>query len=682
MQVGHLVRRIAREAKAAYEGGANGRVRSALTRVRARMSPERRPVQRTAELWARIENVEAAVELLDVQVAQGAASVSEELGRRGALLSSVEGALDVRLTQIERRLESLSLVSRIAAVTSWVRDEQLRCPPKISVILATRNRCALLGRAVESVRVQEYTDWELVVVDDGSTDGTAGLLEHLGSGDDRIVMVSGPHRGSGAARNSGLAFASGEIICYLDDDNTMQPLWLKAVAWAFERWPETEALYGAQILDVESGDGLPFLRLEKFDRRRLEWSNYIDLGVIAHRADLAEARFEDDFERAGDWDLFLRLTESRPPLVLPVVASLYRTSAPHRISREAADPDLVDTKARIRRTFHPRILVYSERFPRLSETRVEQEISALSDAGVMLAHCADQPSRPVTRPSRWAFTDAEAAITAFAPDLLLIYDEMFARSHIEQLSQLDVPFALRTYSISDLEAAKSVASHPLCIGVWTYPQDVRAIEGARPRSPLVTSWPALTDVSSKRQVVVAAGAGRPERDWSTLVDAFGELAGHGVDCRIAVATLEGCEEVPEHLRRLVRSRGVSVGVSVDVPHDQILDLLTRTAIVVHAAVPGEPLGMPRSIIEGMCAGASVVLRAGSEASLVAGRGCRTYTGSGAIVRHVTQVLAGGPDIDAERRFNRHFAWTEFADPVHASSFAGQLADALTGRRSW
>ena len=249
---------------------------------------------------------------------------------------NVEAAMRLKLAEIDRRAELVDLAAQIGPVTTWVRAARLTNTPRISVLLATYNRHELLRGAVDSVRAQEYPHWELVIIDDGSTDGTSQLLARLSSEEERIVVVTQPHRGVGAARNAGLAQSGGEIICYLDDDNGMQPLWLKAVAWAYERDPELELLYGARVRDVDGDsnrEALPYLHFESFERSRLEQGNFIDLGVIAHRRSLSEAHFDESLEALGDWDLILRLTEDRPPLPLPVVASIYNTSAPNRITR-------------------------------------------------------------------------------------------------------------------------------------------------------------------------------------------------------------------------------------------------------------------------------------------------------------------------------------------------------------
>src|SRR5437879_5328746 len=94
--------------------------------------------------------------------------------------------------------------------------------PLVSVILPTYNRLRYLGGALESVRTQTYEHWELVVVDDGSTDGSGEYLARLV--DRRVRLLSRSHTGSAAvARNSGIAMARGEYLAFLDDDDAWMP---------------------------------------------------------------------------------------------------------------------------------------------------------------------------------------------------------------------------------------------------------------------------------------------------------------------------------------------------------------------------------------------------------------------------------------------------------------------------
>lgn len=104
----------------------------------------------------------------------------------------------------------------------------------ISVIMATYNRAATLPRAVDSVRRQTYEEWELIVVDDGSTDGTSGFLDELV--DPRIRIFRHPsNRGVTAAKNAGLDQIRGDWFTLLDSDDEMVPDALEAMVNCAER---------------------------------------------------------------------------------------------------------------------------------------------------------------------------------------------------------------------------------------------------------------------------------------------------------------------------------------------------------------------------------------------------------------------------------------------------------------
>jgi hypothetical protein len=92
--------------------------------------------------------------------------------------------------------------------------------PLFSVIIPTFNRAALIGRTVDSVLAQERSDLEVIVVDDGSADGSLELLQRYGG---RIQILRQANKGPGAARNLGLKQASGEYVAFLDSDDLWFP---------------------------------------------------------------------------------------------------------------------------------------------------------------------------------------------------------------------------------------------------------------------------------------------------------------------------------------------------------------------------------------------------------------------------------------------------------------------------
>lgn len=92
--------------------------------------------------------------------------------------------------------------------------------PDVSVIIPTFNREKFVCRAIDSVLVQDYKGFELIVIDDGSVDNTPSLLARYG---DRVKILTQKNLGVSAARNSGIKKASGEFIAFLDSDDTWLP---------------------------------------------------------------------------------------------------------------------------------------------------------------------------------------------------------------------------------------------------------------------------------------------------------------------------------------------------------------------------------------------------------------------------------------------------------------------------
>ena len=123
-------------------------------------------------------------------------------------------------------------LSTVARKEPSVKSNQY---PFVSVILPTYNRYAFVGQAIDSVLNQTFTDFELIVVDDGSTDNTPALLDQYG---DRINVIRQENRGVSAARNSGIRSASGNAIALLDSDDYWLPKKLEEQVAFFEAHPD------------------------------------------------------------------------------------------------------------------------------------------------------------------------------------------------------------------------------------------------------------------------------------------------------------------------------------------------------------------------------------------------------------------------------------------------------------
>ena len=112
-----------------------------------------------------------------------------------------------------------------------------RSPPPVSVVLPVWNAAATLARAAESIRGQTLIDWELIAVDDGSTDGSGEMLAALARTDRRVRVLTQPHRGIVAALNAGMAAAGGDLIARMDADDESRAERLAEQAALFETDP-------------------------------------------------------------------------------------------------------------------------------------------------------------------------------------------------------------------------------------------------------------------------------------------------------------------------------------------------------------------------------------------------------------------------------------------------------------
>lgn len=187
--------------------------------------------------------------------------------------------------------------------------------PLVTVVIPTWNRLPLLRHAVASVAAQAYPAWELVVVDDGSADGTAAWVRSLG--DPRIRVVEHPRCGHiGRLRNAGVKAGAGALVAFLDSDDAWLPGKLEAQVAAMRaagaRW-----CYGRY--EVMDDEGRPAPR-RAGEFRAL--SGPIARELAADRADVfigtlvveralldAAGGFSEDprVQRRGDWELHLRL---------------------------------------------------------------------------------------------------------------------------------------------------------------------------------------------------------------------------------------------------------------------------------------------------------------------------------------------------------------------------------------
>lgn len=203
-------------------------------------------------------------------------------------------------------------------------------PPRISVIIPAYNRGGLLIEALESVFRQTWTDFEVIVVDDGSTDDTAALIAPFLS---RICFLRQSNRGVAAARNLGIRHARGEFICFLDSDD----LWMTTKLEEQIAFAEQNAQYALIATEIEAFDESG----EVSDRRKskmyrihngfvlehLLFSNWIQSSTVMVRRSvlLSVGGFDEDVGNFGeDWLLWMRFAAVAQIYFLPKPLVRYR----------------------------------------------------------------------------------------------------------------------------------------------------------------------------------------------------------------------------------------------------------------------------------------------------------------------------------------------------------------------
>lgn len=169
---------------------------------------------------------------------------------------------------------------------------------RISVIIPCYNHASTIGKCLRSVFAQTYPDFEVVVVDDGSTDDLERALKPFQG---RFRFVRQENRGGPSARNRGFRESSGELVLFCDADIVWKKDAFAAMAAALEAHPEAAYAYASFKFGWKTFRGRPF------DAERMKKHNYIHTGSMIRRGKFPG--FDETLKRFQDWDLWLTMLE-------------------------------------------------------------------------------------------------------------------------------------------------------------------------------------------------------------------------------------------------------------------------------------------------------------------------------------------------------------------------------------
>ena len=175
-----------------------------------------------------------------------------------------------------------------------------------SIIIPTYNRARFLSNTIRSVVNQTFSDFEVLVVDDGSTDNTSTVIGDLAEKDHRIIYLHKQNGERGAARNYGLAKAKGKYVVFLDSDDLLKPEHLYHLHFLIQQHPKI-CFFATKFdfLDQETLTDAPISRLSEgvYDYRLLLKGNPFACNVCVKRENLSLIYFPEDRNYSGmeDW---------------------------------------------------------------------------------------------------------------------------------------------------------------------------------------------------------------------------------------------------------------------------------------------------------------------------------------------------------------------------------------------
>ncbi len=188
--------------------------------------------------------------------------------------------------------------------------------PTVSVIITSYNRENCLGEAIESIIKQSFTDWELIIVDDGSTDHAPEIAKQYAEKDNRISLIVQNNGGVAAARNTGVENTTGELIAFLDDDDISHPERLQRQVALMQANPDISACV-TNYCPIGTTQGTT----------RNEKSEWIWQGtghILRRNVYVALGGYRKFFRLGEDTDFFLRFNERFQYTFIDEVLYFYR----------------------------------------------------------------------------------------------------------------------------------------------------------------------------------------------------------------------------------------------------------------------------------------------------------------------------------------------------------------------
>ena len=203
--------------------------------------------------------------------------------------------------------------------------------PKISIVIPAYNSESTITETIESVQKQTFSDFEVIIIDDGSTDKTVEIINKID--DERIKVISYENGGVSTARNRGISHTNGEFIAFIDADDLWTIDKLELQIAALEKYPEAGVAYSWTYFMYEQGKVIKPGHPVYF--KGDVYSNLLVENFLAHGSNPLVRRevidcvggYDSNFPHCADWDFYLRLASYCHFALVPKHQIYYRQSS-------------------------------------------------------------------------------------------------------------------------------------------------------------------------------------------------------------------------------------------------------------------------------------------------------------------------------------------------------------------
>lgn len=501
--------------------------------------------------------------------------------------------------------------------------------PLISIIMPIWNRAALVTKAIESVIAQTYPFWELIIVDDGSTDSTKDVISSYLS-DKRIHYFYQTHQGSSTARNFGIQNSSGDWIAYLDSDNVWYPYVLSLIIQHFLTNTTSKAAYFGAIWEnhINNNKWIHFpikLNYEDIILSQKDEIGEIDLNCFVHHRKLNKdwGGFDTNLSRLIDFELIYRYLKQTHITPLPFVGTHYNFGlASNTITMNMnCWYNLYKIRKKYQQPINSpclRVLYITDHYPQVTESYIYTELEWMQRQGVEIEVWSNHsPASPFSTLITIHRGNLEDAILKFKPDLVHAH-WLTAINQADIVKKYGLTMTVRGHGYEfNSERVTSLNNHPSCHTIYLFPHLYKkhAKECLKLKSlpACFSSKRYFPQKEKNKKMVLRVSAALPTKDLFSFIDVAKKCRDHHF-----VLIVASCRNIgnPIHeieLQEYNAAQGYPIDLRINLMPEEVSVIMQEAGIYFHTvSLPGAthwtPIGMPISICEAMATGAYLIAR--------------------------------------------------------------------------